>query len=108
MHTLLPVSVALALAFGAAGCIDPSDQRPGLWLSGEVASELPSDWQFANDYREIAVQVATPYLIPHSVTIWCAATGEALYLGARNPETKRWPGCVTTAASRSTWTARGS
>ena len=36
----------------------------------------------------------TPYLLAHSVTVWCASLEGELYLGARNPESKRWPGWV--------------
>ena len=32
--------------------------------------------------------------LPHSVTIWCGALDGALYLGARDPESKRWPSWV--------------
>ncbi len=77
-----------------AACIDPSERRSGTWLSGEVVTELPADWSFTDAHEEIAIQVATPYAIPHSVTIWCAALDGTLYVGARDLETKRWPGWV--------------
>jgi len=77
-----------------AGCIDPADRRPGLRLSGEVVEELPADWSFSDAHREVALEVSTPYLLPHSVTIWCAAADGALYIAARNPDEKRWPGWV--------------
>lgn len=86
--TLLVPLLALGLVTGAC---QPSDRRPGLWLSGEAAT-LPGDWSFTNDYREIAVEVRTPYWLPHSVTVWCAELDGELYLGARDPETKQWPG----------------
>ena len=70
-------------------CVDPSDQRPGLWLSGEVAAPA-SDWSFANEHPEIYVEVTTPYGIRHSVTVICASLDGALYMGARNPSKKRW------------------
>jgi len=84
---------ALALALLLVGCFGPSDRRPGFALSGEVAA-YPDDWSFTDPHREIAIQVGTPYLLPHSVTIWCAAREGTLYLGARSPEEKRWPGWV--------------
>ena len=77
--------VALALAF--AGCIDPSDRRPGTKLTGEAAA-APSDWSFTDGEPEIAVEVSG---LPHSVTIWCATLDGALFIGARDPESKRWP-----------------
>jgi hypothetical protein len=91
VSTSLRASIALTVATGLVGCMDPTDQRPGLRLSGAVASEIPADWSFANQYKEIALEVSTPYLLPHSVTIWCSATLDQLYVAARNPESKRWP-----------------
>ena len=88
------LGAALALALLAAGCLQPLDRRPGFALRGELVESLPSDWSFANEHREIAVQVSTPYGLPHSVTIYCASSGGELFLGARDPETKRWPGWV--------------
>ena len=89
--------VLIGLAIAAAvvvGCVDPEDQRPGMRLLGESAKEFPADWSFTNEYREIALEVHTPYLLPHSITIWCASLAGRLYVGARDPETKRWPGWV--------------
>ena len=94
MSTALRASLAIVVAACLVGCIDPKEQRPGLQLGGEAVPQVPSDWSFTDAHREIEIQVATPYLIPHSVTIWCAARGDALYIGARNPDTKRWPGWV--------------
>lgn len=85
-----PILCCLLLLF-AAGCMSPSERRPGLRLSGEVVA-TPTDWSFSDAYREIAVEVHTPYLLRHSVTVWCASLDGALYLGARNPESKSWPG----------------
>ena len=89
----MPLQAVTAL-FLLAGCIDPAGQRPGLRLSGEVVEEFPADWGFSDAHREVALEVSTPYLLPHSITIWCAAAGDALYIGARNPDEKRWPGWV--------------
>ena len=84
----------LASMLALAACFGPSDRRPGFRLEGEVAETLPDDWRFSDQHQEIAVEVRTPYLLPHSVTIWCAALGGQLYVGARDPETKSWPGWV--------------
>jgi len=84
----------LVVATLLSGCIDPKDARPGLALSGDRAEEAPADWSFTDAHPEIAIQVATPYWIPHSVTIWCGSVGGELFLAARDPETKRWPGWV--------------
>ena len=85
--------VLSACAGLALGCIAPDDSRPGLWLSGDD-TELPSDWSFTDAYKEIAIEVGTPYLLAHSVTIWCVAVDGVLYIAARDPEEKNWPGWV--------------
>jgi NADH dehydrogenase FAD-containing subunit len=85
------VLLAIALILGAC---DPQDRRPGLWLTGEVADVAPGDWSFSDEHGEIALEVATPYLIPHSVTIWCAQVDGTLYVAAAAPEEKNWPGWV--------------
>ena len=72
---------------------EPSDTRPGFWLSGE-AEAFPSDWTFAENFKQIALQVATPYGLPHSITIWCVQVDGSLYIAASAPDTKRWPGWV--------------
>jgi hypothetical protein len=87
----LRTATTFLVALTLLACLDPSDRRPGTWLSGEVVAELPSDWSFTDANKEIAIEVPTPYLLPHSVTIWCAALDGALYVGARDPDTKRWP-----------------
>ena len=92
--TSIRILITVALAGSLIGCIGPSGQRPGLRLSGSVVAEFPVDWSFANEHQEVAIEVRTPYLVPHSVTIWCASTGKHLYVGARNAETKNWPGWV--------------
>ena len=79
------VSVCVLLA-----ACDPSGGRPGTWLTGNAAP-YPSDWSFTTPEKEIAIEVHTPYLIPHSVTIWCAARDGQLYVAASNPDAKRWP-----------------
>ena len=71
-------------------CIAPVDRRPGLWLPGEVAP-FPSDWSFAKEYPLIAIEVRTPYLLRHSVTIVQGTFEGDLVVGARDPATKNWP-----------------
>ena len=85
------LAVILSGAVLVAGC-QPMDRTPGQWLSGTDVVEFPADWSFTDAIPEIAVEVSTPYFIPHSVTIWCAQVDGNLYIGARNPETKNWVG----------------
>jgi hypothetical protein len=91
MTRMTRLGIGIAMAAAIAGCIDPQDRRPGTRLTGEVTASR-SDWSFTNDHKLIAVEVQTPYLLPHSVNIWCAEVDGQLYIGARDPETKRWPG----------------
>jgi hypothetical protein len=86
MRRLLAVSALLCLA----SCIDPADRRPGLRLSGEVVEEGASDWSFTDAHREIAIETSSPWLLPHSVTIFCAAKDGRFFVAARNPDGKRW------------------
>jgi len=85
----------LLLALRTFG-VDPRDQRPGLWLSGEPAGQPVSDWSFTDEHEEIHVQTSTWYGIPHSVTTYCATYEGDLYLfsayyeGGPFPDTRRW------------------
>ena len=93
----MPPTARLALApllllVALASACQPSDRRPGLWLSGEP-SPLPEDWSFSDAQREIAIEVRTPWALPHSVTIWCVAIDGELYVGASAPDfpkERRW------------------
>ena len=93
MRLLVALLLAAALSGLLSGCLSPSDQRPGLMLSGRAVA-APADWSFTDAHKEISIQVQPPHLIPHSVTIWCVSVDGQLYLAARDPETKRWPGWV--------------
>jgi hypothetical protein len=90
MHPSRPAVVVLFCVLVAFGCFDPSDRRPGTKLSGEIAA-YPSDWSFTEAEKEIAVEVTGFLGLPHSVTIWCATLDGELYIGARDPDSKRWP-----------------
>jgi len=80
----------LTIALGLACSLDPRDERPGLGLPGEVNRQPVRDWSFTSEIEEIFVETATPYFIPHSVTVWCATLEDQLYLGAWEADTKRW------------------
>ncbi len=88
--TLTPrIGIASAISISLACCFGPKDTRPGMRLPGEV-TPTPSDWSFTNDHPTIAIEVSTPYFLPHSVTIACVTLDGNLYVGARDPETRRW------------------
>jgi hypothetical protein len=55
-----------------------------------VVEEGGGDWSFTDAHREIAIETRSPWLLPHSVTIVCAARDGRFFVGARNPEGKRW------------------
>ncbi len=83
----------LLVAIWIGGC-SPSDATPGQWLRGNAVDRTPDDWSFTDEFKEIYIEVKTPYFIPHSVTIWCAQVKGKLFIGARDPESKNWPGWV--------------
>ena len=99
------------LKYGAAGLIlmlvvvllslrlfglEPQDQRPGLWLTGDLVSEPVSDWSFTDGHIEIFVQTNTRYGIPHSITTYCTDYAGNFYLfsayygGGTFPDDRGW------------------
>src|SRR5580698_5130957 len=85
------VAVLLLLSvtgFEPKGC-PPTDRSftckmPGLWIKGEPVTTPVADWSFTNKIPEIKIQTQTPFLLPHSVTIWCAVYNGNLYISS-NP-----------------------
>ena len=75
---------------------EPQDQSPGLWLTGELATEPVADWSFTEQHGEIFVQTRPPWFIPHSVTAYCATYNDSFYLfsayygGGDFPDLRRW------------------
>ena len=49
---VLVIALASLRVFG----FEPSDMRPGLWLTGELVTEPVTDWDFTNQYEEIFIQ----------------------------------------------------
>ena len=84
------MACAIAIAPTLACSIDPSDERPGLGLSGEVHQQGVEDWSFTSDAYEIFIETATSYWIPHSVTAWCVTVGDKLYVAADDADKKKW------------------
>ncbi len=53
---------------------------PGLWIKGEPVTTPVSDWSFTDQIPQIKIQTETPFLLPHSVIIWCAVYNGNLYV----------------------------
>jgi hypothetical protein len=79
----------LALVLVSAGCA-PEDERPGVWLRGEVVEDRIDDWSFSDDVEEIFIETRPWYGIAHSTTIWCVTLDDALYIGSYGDEKKAW------------------
>jgi len=94
MNVVIKKVCLLLFAVGLMSACAPQDSRPGFWLRGELQSQFPADWSFSNDHKEVFIEVATPYLLPHSLTIWCVEVDGNLFVAASRPEEKRWPGWV--------------
>lgn len=76
--------------------LDPQDQRPGLWLSGDVVTTPVTDWSFTDEHIEIFVQTNTRYGVPHSVTTYSTDYNGDYYLfsayygGGTFPDDRGW------------------
>jgi hypothetical protein len=57
-----------------------SCRMPGLWIKGEPVTTPVIDWSFTDKIPQVKIQTWTPYLLPHSVTIWCAVYNGNLYV----------------------------
>ena len=53
---------------------------PGLWIKGEPVTTPVADWSFTDQIPQIKIQTQTPFLLPHSVIIWCAVYNGNLYV----------------------------
>ena len=79
VSTVIIGLVAVLLLLSVTG-LEPKDRMPGLWLKGESVTTPVTDWSFTDKIPEIKIQTQTPYLLPHSVTIWCAVYNGNLYV----------------------------
>ena len=94
MRSILATTLALSLTLVTIGCLAPKDRCPGFRLPGDVVA-YPTDWAATvAPHPLIAVEVRTPYLLPHSVTITRGIFEGGLVIGAREPDSKNWPGWV--------------
>jgi hypothetical protein len=57
-----------------------SCRAPGLWLRGELVTAPVNDWSFTDKVQTIKIQTQTPFLLPYSVSIWCAVYNGNLYV----------------------------
>ena len=55
-------------------------RAPGLWLRGEPVATPVTDWSFTEKIQAVKVQTETPFLLPYSVSAWCAVYNGNLYL----------------------------
>ena len=102
MKTLLRISgvilicLVLVLVVVSITGLEPRQRTPGLWLKGTVVTTPVTDWSFTDQVSTVEVQTRTWYLIPHSVTTYCAAYKGQLYLdsfyppGADYPHGRSW------------------
>ena len=102
MKTLLKVigvilvGLVLLLVVARITGLEPTLQRPGLWLKGELVTTPVADWSFTDKIPNIQIQTNTWYMLPHSVTINCISNRGQLYLysyyaaGLTYPHGRRW------------------
>ena len=72
-----------ATGFEPRDCVNASSwscRAPGLWLKGQVVTTPVNDWSFTDKVQTIKIQTQTPFLLPHSVSIWCATYNGNLYV----------------------------
>lgn len=73
-----------ATGFEPRDCSNASEswscRAPGLWLKGEVVTTPVSNWSFTDKIQTIKIQTRTPFLLPYSVSIWCAEYNDNLYV----------------------------
>ncbi len=84
------MACTFSIVLAVACSVEPSDERPGLGLPGEVHLQAVEDWSFTVDSGEIFIETVTSYWIPHSVTAWCVTVGDELYVSADYADRKSW------------------
>ncbi len=94
LHRAHKLLVLLLILLLTAAC-SPKDERPGLWLGGDEATALVSDWRFTDEIQEITIETRPWYLLAHSTTIWCVQHQGKLYVGSYGTEKKFWEKNIT-------------
>src|SRR6516164_6172112 len=80
---ILLLATLRATGFEPRDCTSASSwscRAPGLWLKGELVTTPVNDWSFTDKIQAIKIQTNTPFLLPHSVSIWCAVYNDNLYV----------------------------
>jgi hypothetical protein len=78
---LLALGLLLGAGFGWARLFAGHNigPIPGGWLRGEVATELPTDWSFANGEPYLLVE-SDAWTLPYSASVWFLAHQGRLHL----------------------------
>ena len=98
LRSLGAVFIFLFLTIGLAwaGGLEPKDQRPGLWLKGNLVEVPVIDWSFTDSVKEIHIETKTRYFIPHSVTTYSTTHSNQFYImsayyeGGSFPNARGW------------------
>jgi len=84
----LALLCALLVASLVSLACDPVGPIAGGRLSGEVETQIPSDWSFTDAHD--TVQLETGGDDPYSVNIWATALGGELYAASGSSAESRW------------------
>lgn len=82
--------ILLLLVLSITG-LEPRQRTPGLWLKGNLVTTPVTDWSFTNQVSAIEVQTKSGYLLPHSVTTYCASYNGQLFLDSFYPPGVDYP-----------------
>jgi hypothetical protein len=86
---VLVLLIVLLVIFRITG-LNPNERRPGLWLTGDLVTTPVTDWSFTDRDFTLQIQTHGAYLLPHSVTTYCATLNHILYVGSSNPPVREW------------------
>ena len=93
---IIVIGLVLLLVVLSITGFGPHGNTPGLWLKGDLVTTPVTDWSFTDKIETANVQTRTWYLIPHSVTTYCASYNGQLYLtsiyraGLTYPHGRSW------------------
>ncbi len=84
---MLRIGIGMAWLVLAVAC-EPWGPISGGRLEGSLVTEPVADWSFTNSRQ--TVELETRLEDPYSVTVWCVAHGDALYVPSRHAAKKSW------------------